>query len=57
MKASFLRRILYLYDLPHGQGLVEYALILVLVAIIVLVVLAIFGNAVGNMYSNVIANI
>jgi pilus assembly protein Flp/PilA len=33
----------------------EYALILVLVAIVVLVILAVFGPAVGNMYSNVIA--
>ena len=40
-----------------GQGLVEYALIMLLVALIVLVVLAIFGPAVGNMYSNVITNI
>ena len=57
MKTFFFRRLFYLYELPLGQGLVEYALILVLVAIIVLVVLALFGNAVGNMYSNVIANI
>ena len=40
-----------------GQGLVEYALIMILVAIIVLVILAILGPGVGNMYSNVIANI
>lgn len=37
-----------------GQGLVEYAMILVLVAMIVLLVLTIFGAAVGNMFSNVI---
>lgn len=35
----------------------EYALILVLVAIIVIVMLALFGGAVGNMYSNVITNL
>ena len=40
-----------------GQGLVEYALILVLVALIVIVILAIFGPGIGNMYSNVIHNI
>lgn len=40
-----------------GQGLVEYALIFVLVALIVIVVLAILGPAVGNMYSNIICNI
>jgi len=40
-----------------GQGLVEYALILALVAIIVLVVVALFGPAVGNMFSTVIQQI
>lgn len=40
-----------------GQGLVEYALILALVAIIVLVVLALFGPAVGNMFSSLIPQI
>ena len=38
----------------EGQGLVEYALILVLVVIIVLVVVALLGPWVGNMYSNVV---
>ncbi len=41
----------------EGQGLVEYALILVLVAIAVIVILATFGSSVGNMFSNVIRNI
>ena len=40
-----------------GQGLVEYALILVLVALVVLVILAVFGPAVGTMYSNVITSV
>ena len=40
-----------------GQGLVEYALILVLVAIIVIVVLALLGPAIGNVFSNMVANI
>ena len=40
-----------------GQGLVEYALIMLLVAIIVIVVLALFGPAIGNLYSSVIQNI
>jgi pilus assembly protein Flp/PilA len=40
-----------------GQGLVEYALILVLVALVVLVVLVIFGPAVGNTYSNIVAGV
>jgi pilus assembly protein Flp/PilA len=42
--------------LHRGQGLVEYAVIIVLVAIIVIVLLALFGASVGNMFSNIIAN-
>lgn len=45
---------------PHderGQGLVEYAFILVLVTLIVLVILVLFGQAVGNMFSNVVSGI
>ena len=38
-----------------GQGLVEYALILVLVALIVIVVLALLGPAIGNIFSNVMS--
>jgi len=41
----------------RGQGLVEYALILMLVAIIVLVILALLGPAIGNMFSEVVNNI
>lgn len=41
----------------EGQGLVEYAFILILVAMIVLVVLVLFGGAVGNMFSNVVSGI
>jgi pilus assembly protein Flp/PilA len=37
-----------------GQGLVEYALILVLVAVVVIVVLALFGPAIGNVFSNIL---
>jgi pilus assembly protein Flp/PilA len=40
-----------------GQGLVEYAMILMLVAIVVIVILAIMGPAIGNMFSNVVHNI
>ncbi len=46
---------------PHanekGQGLMEYGMIIVLVAIVVLVVLIILGQPIGNLYSNVIYNI
>lgn len=42
-------------NLPEtGQGLVEYALILVMVAIIVIVILALLGPAIGNIFSNII---
>ena len=37
-----------------GQGLVEYALILVLVAIVVIVILAILGPAIGDVFSDII---
>jgi pilus assembly protein Flp/PilA len=40
-----------------GQGLVEYALILVLVAIVVLAVLLLMGPTVGNAFSNIVANL
>jgi pilus assembly protein Flp/PilA len=45
--------------LPHeeGQGLVEYALILVLVAVVVIVILALLGPAIGNVFSNIVQNI
>jgi pilus assembly protein Flp/PilA len=37
-----------------GQGLVEYALILIMVAIVVIVALALLGPAIGNIFSNII---
>jgi pilus assembly protein Flp/PilA len=40
-----------------GQGLVEYALILVLVAVVVIVVLAILGPSIGQVFSNIINSI
>ena len=36
-----------------GQGLVEYALILVLVALVVIVVLALLGPNIGNIFSQI----
>jgi pilus assembly protein Flp/PilA len=38
----------------EGQGLLEYALIISIVAVIVIVVLYLIGPAVGNMFSNII---
>jgi pilus assembly protein Flp/PilA len=40
-----------------GQGLVEYAFIMLLVAIIVIVVLALLGPSVGNLYSSIVLGI
>jgi len=37
----------------EGQGLVEYALILVLIAIIVLAILTVLGPQIGNVFSRV----
>ncbi len=36
-----------------GQGLVEYALILVLIAIVVIVILGVLGGQVNNIFSNI----
>ena len=36
-----------------GQGLVEYALILVLVAIVVIAALTILGPRIGNVFSTI----
>jgi pilus assembly protein Flp/PilA len=38
----------------EGQGLVEYALILVFVAIVVIAILLLVGPAVGNVFSLVV---
>lgn len=46
----------YSRNLP-GQGLLEYALILLLVALVVIAVIYLFGPWIGNLYSNVISNI
>jgi pilus assembly protein Flp/PilA len=43
---------LYLTN-EDGQGLVEYALILVLVAIVVIIVLSILGPQIGNVFSQI----
>ena len=45
------------FQSQNGQGLVEYALILVLVVLIVIAVLMLLGPIVGNLFSNVVADI
>jgi pilus assembly protein Flp/PilA len=37
----------------QGQGIIEYALILVLVAMVVVLILVIFGPQIGDAFSNI----
>jgi pilus assembly protein Flp/PilA len=37
-----------------GQGLVEYALILVLVAVVVIAILTLLGPAIGDVFSQIL---
>ncbi len=50
------REVTQMLFLPRekGQGLVEYALILVLVAIVVIAILLLLGPIIGNIFSNII---
>ena len=41
----------------EGQGLVEYALILVLVAVVVIAILLLLGPIIGNVFSNIVVTI
>ena len=44
-------------DNDSGQGLVEYSLILLLVALALIVILSVYGSDLANVYSNIIDNI
>ncbi len=63
MKASTLRKGLrrarsqWLSAASEGQGLVEYALIMVLVVLVVFIVVVWIGPWVGNIFSNVVYNL
>ncbi len=37
-----------------GQGLLEYGLVIIIVAVLVIALLFIFGNQVGAMFSNIV---
>lgn len=37
----------------EGQGLVEYGLVLVLIAVVVFLVLSLLGPIIGNLYSTI----
>ena len=41
----------------EGQGLVEYALILVLVAIVVIAILLLLGPIIGNVFSKIVSSV
>lgn len=41
----------------EGQGLVEYALILVLVAVVVIAILTVLGPQIGNVFSKITNNL
>lgn len=40
-------------DAERGQGLVEYGLILVLIAIVVIITLQLLGHTTNSLYSNI----
>ena len=46
-----------LFVKERGQGLVEYALILVLIAIVVIAVLALMGPAVADIFNQILSYI
>ena len=48
-------RLLAVASRKEGQGMVEYALILVLVSIVVIVILLTMGKQIRNVFSNVVA--
>lgn len=48
---------LYHHSNEEGQGLVEYALILIFVALVVIVALTVLGPQLGNIFSGVIAGL
>ena len=39
----------------EGQGLVEYALVLVLVAVVVIAILTLLGPQIGNVFSRIVS--
>jgi pilus assembly protein Flp/PilA len=45
------------YLKENGQGMVEYAFILILVAVIVIVVLRLLGPDIGDLFSQVVPNL
>jgi pilus assembly protein Flp/PilA len=48
---------MYILNEERGQGLLEYGLIIVLVAIIVVFILTVYGSQVANLFSRVTSQI
>jgi pilus assembly protein Flp/PilA len=44
-------------EIEKGQGMVEYALIIVLVAVVLIVVLALVGSQISNAFSQIISGL
>ena len=42
------------YKKERGQGMVEYALLIVLLAVVVIFMIQVMGTAVSNMYSRIV---
>jgi len=40
-----------------GQGLVEYSLILLFIALAIILILSIFGTELADVYSNIVENV
>jgi len=55
--SQLFRRLQNAPQVEKGQGLVEYALILVMVAVVVISILSIVGPSVGNIFSNIVDNL
>ena len=53
MPQSLIRRLTNCLAHGEGQGMVEYALILELIAVVVIVVLIVLGNQVQNVFCNI----
>jgi pilus assembly protein Flp/PilA len=47
---------MFYYRKERGQGMVEYALIILLVALVVIAALTLFGNQLSSTFSSIVAN-
>jgi pilus assembly protein Flp/PilA len=54
---TVLRNLLARVQREEGQGMVEYALILVLVSIVVILILTLLGGTIQNVFSDIVAGL